>query len=129
MIKGHQDPVLPALEENNERVDLTEDWGHAHPLVEEDQRVYMPSSQLYSNGRESESEFAYEEGNSFAAQKEKYLNKLKDGLGQAKSAVESFDKDQALERGRELIIAYPWPATLATFALGALLGHKIFRGS
>ncbi len=119
MNSHQQDPLLPDLEGEVRRSDSIEDWGHSPGLLDEDQRVYMPSSGSHA------SESSYEQSNKLAP----LLEKLKGSKERVQSAYANFDREEALEKGRELITKQPWPAALLTFAFGAWLGHKITRRS
>lgn len=112
------DPRLPDFQDELRRTDAVDDWGHAPGLLDEDQRVYMPtSSQSFDASAEHRSRLA------------PLLDSIRSGKQRAQHALETFDKEEALEKGRELIIRQPWPAALLTFAFGAWLGRKLTHRS
>lgn len=116
MNTSYPDPISPELTDETRRTAAVEDWGHSKDLLEEDERVYMPS--------------ALSEESSGSANP---LSKVREGFFTARDkvqgAIADFDREEALEKGRALITAQPWAAALVTFGLGAWLGHKITRRS
>lgn len=54
-------------------------------------------------------------------------HKVTDGLKGAQEKLQNIDRQELQEKGEKILRTYPWQSALVGFALGALVGRKIFQ--